>query len=102
MKNDLIKEQIEKSFKATYEKEEENVRLTLLDENEKTHHLSYAITEKGFGVLVTFTTSELGIFEAESKEILASKYSVSVWLKFITEVRTNLLIARGGRESERL
>ena len=98
MKNDLIKKQIEKSFKETYEKEEENVRLTLLDENEKTNHLSYAITEKGYGVLVTFTTSELGIFEAESKEILASKFSVGLWLKFMTEVRTNLLIARGGKQ----
>ena len=98
MENDLIKKQIEKSFKATYEKENEDVRLTLLDENEKTNHLSYAITEKGYGVLVTFTTSELGIFEAESKEILASKFSVGLWLKFMTEVRTNLLIARGGKQ----
>ena len=98
MKNELIKEQIEKSFKATYEKEEENVRLTLLDENERYGYITYAIVEKGHGCLVTFVTSESGIFNAESQEILASKYSVSVWLKFITEVRTNLLIARGGKQ----
>ena len=86
-----LKEIIKATFKKVYGTWHGEYKLVMLNESQNVCHITYIITQRFNGVIVEFTCSNIGVFNASSKgDLLQSPSEVKSWLTFIETIKETL------------